>query len=74
MRAAMVDTAGSRWGVREVPAPDVNHVLIKIRASGLCDTDGHLTNGVLPATCPATLGHEPVGEIIEVGDGTVLKP
>jgi alcohol dehydrogenase len=44
-------------------------VLIKIRASGLCYTDVHQTNGDLPGEFPRILGHEPVGEIVAVGPG-----
>lgn len=44
-------------------------MLIKIRASGLCYTDVHQTNGDLPGEFPRILGHEPVGEIVAVGPG-----
>ena len=73
MRAAVIPKVRSRWQVEEVPVPKpaANQVLIKIHASGLCYSDVHLTNGDLPFSLPfpLTAGHEPVGEIVELGDG-----
>jgi D-arabinose 1-dehydrogenase-like Zn-dependent alcohol dehydrogenase len=42
---------------------------MKIHASGLCFTDVHITEGAIPTEFPRTLGHEPVGVIVEVGPG-----
>jgi D-arabinose 1-dehydrogenase-like Zn-dependent alcohol dehydrogenase len=48
--------------------------LIKIHASGLCYTDVHLTKGELPfAHFPCIAGHEPVGEIVEVGESIYTR-
>jgi alcohol dehydrogenase len=71
MKAAVVPAANSKWEVKEVPTPEPgpNQVLIKIRASGLCYTDVHLTAGELPGPFPRVLGHEPVGEIVALGTG-----
>jgi len=71
MKAAVVPAVKSNWEVKEVPTPkpDANQVLIKIHASGLCYTDVHITRGGIPAQFPRTLGHEPVGEIVEIGLG-----
>ena len=77
MRAAVVPRIGGKWEVREVPAPEpsANQVLIKIHASGLCYTDVHITEGRLPLPIefPRTLGHEPVGEIVAVGEGVISR-
>lgn len=75
MKAAVVSGAGARWEIREVPTPrpGPNQVLIRIRASGLCFTDVHLTRGDLPAEFPRILGHEPVGEIAEIGPGVSTR-
>jgi DNA-binding beta-propeller fold protein YncE len=53
----------------EVPTPEPgpNQVLMKIHASGICYTDVHQTRGELPGSFPRTLGHEPVGEIVAIG-------
>lgn len=71
MQAAIVPAANKRWQLEEVPTPDPgpNQVLIRIRASGLCYTDVHQTNGLMPGSFPRILGHEPVGEIVAVGPG-----
>ena len=71
MRAAVVPAVHGKWELRDVPTPKPaeNQVLIRIRASGLCYTDVHITEGELPAEFPRTLGHEPVGEIVAVGTG-----
>lgn len=77
MRAAVVPGVNARWEVREVPTPKPgpNQVLMRIRASGLCYTDVHITEGALPLplSFPCILGHEPVGEIVEVGAGVTTR-
>lgn len=75
MRAAVVPALNAKWEIREVPTPaaGANQVLIKIRASGLCYTDVHFTEGVMPHEFPCILGHEPVGEIIAVGSGVTSR-
>jgi len=71
MQAAVVPAVKGRWKVQNVPTadPGPNQVSIRIRASGLCYTDVHQTNGELPGSFPRILGHEPVGEIVAVGPG-----
>lgn len=71
MRAAIVPDKNTTWEIREVdkPKPGDNQVLIKIHASGICYTDVHQTHGHLPLPFPCILGHEPVGEIVELGPG-----
>ncbi|RAP36381.1 alcohol dehydrogenase [Legionella quinlivanii] len=71
MRAAIVPAINANWEIKDIPTPkpDINQVLIKIHASGLCYTDVHQTEGHLPGMFPRTLGHEPVGEIVETGPG-----
>src|SRR5437016_13400414 len=75
MKAAVVPAVSSKWEVKEIPTPKPgpNQVLIKIHASGLCYTDVHITNGNLPTQFPRTLGHEPVGEIVELGAGVTTR-
>jgi D-arabinose 1-dehydrogenase-like Zn-dependent alcohol dehydrogenase len=71
MIAAVVPSVNGKWEVKEWPTPKAgpNQVVIKIHASGLCYTDVHITHGVIPTKFPRVLGHEPVGEIVEVGSG-----
>ncbi|MBD1848017.1 alcohol dehydrogenase catalytic domain-containing protein [Cyanobacteria bacterium FACHB-63] len=71
MKAAVVPGINSTWEVKDIPVPDpsANQVLIKIAASGLCYTDVHITQGHIPTQFPRTLGHEPVGKIVAIGEG-----
>jgi len=75
MKAVVVPAANARWEVKEIPTPEPgpNQVLIKIKASGLCYTDVHITHGVIPTQFPRTLGHEPVGEIAGLGPGVTTR-
>ncbi|SOD90752.1 zinc-binding dehydrogenase [Streptomyces sp. Ag109_G2-15] len=66
----------------ERPVPGPKDVLVKIRACGICGTDvTFLHMGGMPARAhlggelvPVALGHEPAGEIVEVGaEVTELK-
>ncbi len=75
MKAAVVSAPHAKWEVREVPTPTPGpgQVLIKIKASGLCYTDVHITEGMLPTRFPRTLGHEPVGDIVGLGTGVTSR-
>jgi alcohol dehydrogenase len=76
MKAAVVPKIGGKWEVKEVPTPypATNQVLIKMHASGLCYTDVHITEGHVPiGAFPRTIGHEPAGEIVEVGEGVTSR-
>jgi D-arabinose 1-dehydrogenase-like Zn-dependent alcohol dehydrogenase len=77
MKAAFLPSINSKWEIREIqtPKPSSNQVLIKINASGLCYTDIHITKGELPLPLnfPLILGHEPAGEIVEVGESVTTR-
>jgi alcohol dehydrogenase len=77
MRAVVVPSINGKWEVKEVPKPEPkpDQVLIKIHASGLCYTDVHITHGQLPMPIefPRTLGHEPVGEVVEIGSAVTTR-
>ena len=64
--------------VEEVPDPTIQEptdAIIRITASGICGSDLHLYNGFAPAMKPGDIiGHEPMGEVVEVGSAvTKLK-
>jgi len=64
--------------VDTVPDPaiqDPRDAIIKITASGICGSDLHLLDGFIPSMKPGdVLGHEPMGEVVEVGSAiTNLK-
>jgi alcohol dehydrogenase len=75
MLAAVVPSVNGRWEIKEVsiPKPGANQVLIKMHASGICYTDVHATKGDLGVKFPYTIGHEPAGEIVELGEGVTTR-
>ncbi|HKG87266.1 MAG TPA: alcohol dehydrogenase catalytic domain-containing protein [Nitrososphaeraceae archaeon] len=48
-------------------------MLIKIHASGMCYTDVHITKGEIGVKFPYTIGHEPAGEIVALGEGVTTR-
>lgn len=47
---------------------DPGDVIIKVTSSGICGSDLHLYNGFAPAMKEGDIiGHEPMGEVVEVG-------
>src|SRR5208283_1010701 len=75
MKAAVVPAVNGKWEVKEWQTPKAgpNQVVIRIHASGLCYTDVHITHGIIPTQFPRVLGHEPVGEIVEIGAGVTSR-
>ena len=67
---------------RERPVPGENQVLIKVRYTGICGTDGKIFDGGIPSKTPVIMGHEAVGEIISghtnnggvPGDFVIIDP
>ena len=54
--------------ILDVPRPALtpNHVLLKVRACGVCRTDLHIVEGELPPRLrPVTPGHQIVGEVVD---------
>ncbi|WP_445165556.1 zinc-dependent alcohol dehydrogenase [Mycolicibacterium sp. Dal123E01] len=70
MKATIVTGPGT-VEVVETPRPELGpaDVLVKMRACGVCGSDGfYITIGGLPPRQGCTpLGHEPAGEVVEVG-------
>ena len=76
MRAAVVTEFNQPWQIKDVPdpRPAPGQVIIRVRASGMCASDLAAHQGYLPVRTPFVAGHEPAGEIVEVGAGvTDLK-
>ncbi len=68
MRAAILSTPGATLIVGETPRPPVQpgHVLLRVRACGVCRTDLHIVAGELPPLrSPLIPGHQIVGEIVD---------
>lgn len=46
-----------------------NEVIVKVMATGICGSDVHIYHGTSPvATYPRVIGHEVVGQVIEIGN------
>ncbi len=75
MLSSVIPSENAKWEVKEVPTPQPgpNEVLIKIHASGICYTDVHITKGGLGVKFPYTIGHEPAGEIVVLGEGVTTR-
>ena len=58
--------------IEERPMPVIqspDEVLIKVKAAGICGSDVHIYHGTSSvATYPRVIGHEIVGEIVEIGN------
>ena len=73
MKALVKKQAGEGLWLQDVPKPEpgINDVLIKILRTAICGTDMHIFNWDAWASktipVPMTIGHEFVGEIVEVG-------
>ena len=58
-------------GIEEAPQPEPRpgHVLLRVKACGVCRTDLHIVEGELPPKQPTVIpGHQIVGEVVS-GDG-----
>ncbi len=68
MRAAVYHGAG-RLTIEEMAAPEPGpgELVIRTRACGICGTD--LMAWYQDAKAPVVLGHEPVGDVVQAGDG-----
>ena len=64
--------------VHDVPDPEIvdpRDTIVRITATAICGSDLHLYNGLMPTMEEGdVLGHEPMGEVVEVGSAvTKLK-
>jgi alcohol dehydrogenase, propanol-preferring len=59
---------------RPVPQPGPGQLLLKVHACGVCRTDLHLLDGEVEiADPPRILGHQIVGTVVSVGEGTGVR-
>jgi L-iditol 2-dehydrogenase len=64
-------------GLLDVPEPEPipGHVLIEVKAAGVCGTDLHIYHDEYPSSPPVIMGHELAGIVAEVGEGvTSCRP
>jgi propanol-preferring alcohol dehydrogenase len=72
MQAMVLDAQGGPLRRVELPIPSIGagQVLLRVRACAVCRTDLHVLDGELPhPKLPLVLGHEIIGEVVEVGAG-----
>jgi aryl-alcohol dehydrogenase len=77
MQAAVIEAKSGPFVITEVelddPRPD--EILVRIVASGICQTDLHVRNQDLPTPFPVILGHEGSGVVERIGESvTTLQP
>ncbi len=66
MRAAVAyDFGDVRVEEMEIPVPGPEEALVRVRCCGICS--GDVTPWYIRKKCPVVMGHEPAGEIVEVG-------
>lgn len=71
--AVMTAARQMEWVEKDIPKPKEGEVLVKLEYVGVCGSDlhfyeaGRLGNWVPDG--PLTLGHEPGGEVVELGEG-----
>jgi L-iditol 2-dehydrogenase len=74
MKVSMV-TGPGKTEVVDVPKPEIGarDVLVKMRACGICGSDAMFIaiGGLPPRQGQTPLGHEPAGEVVEVGSDVV---
>ena len=60
-----------------VPDPRIEHPLdaiVKVTTTCICGSDLHLFDGLVPTMCAGdVMGHEPMGEVVEVGSEAKAK-
>lgn len=74
MRAAVLDRFNAPLAIRDVPAPVAGpgEVLVRTRASSLCQTDLKVMRGAISTVqTPRIIGHELCGEVAALGPGAV---
>src|SRR3954469_4668805 len=76
-RAAIARKAGDRLSLEtvELDGPREGEVLVEIKATGICHTDGYTLSGAdSEGLVPSILGHEGAGIVVDVGKNvTSLK-
>ncbi|MCB0129105.1 MAG: zinc-binding dehydrogenase, partial [Caldilineaceae bacterium] len=58
-------------GLIDVPVPEIRpgHVIIEVKAAGVCGTDIHIYHGEYASNPPVIMGHEVAGIVTEIGEG-----
>lgn len=77
VKAAVVESNGGPFVLQdlEIDEPRPDEILVRIEASGICQTDMHIQNQAFPVGLPYVLGHEGAGVVERVGESvTAVEP
>jgi len=77
IKAAVARKKGGPFTIEQVELgdPQAGEVLLRVVASGICQTDLHARDGYYPIPFPAVYGHEGVGVVDRIGGGvTTVRP
>jgi len=68
MKAARLHPGESKLRIDEVEKPKLEkgYAIIKVRAAGVCATETHFVEGLIPVGNPLVLGHEIAGDIEQI--------
>ncbi|MGZ6376719.1 MAG: alcohol dehydrogenase catalytic domain-containing protein, partial [Ktedonobacterales bacterium] len=70
-KAAVLYEAGQLAVIEEITLdpPRQGEVLVRMEAAGVCHSDLHARDGLIPEPLPIVLGHEGTGVVAEIGPG-----
>jgi len=73
-RAAVLYGTREPFVVEEIDldGPGPGEVLVEMAAGGICHSDWHVVDGIIPKQFPIILGHEGSARVLEVGAGVKL--
>ncbi|MDV7353687.1 NAD(P)-dependent alcohol dehydrogenase [Rhodococcus oxybenzonivorans] len=77
IKAAVIEDKDTPFEIErlDLDEPRADEILVKIVASGICQTDAHVVHQHLPTPLPAVLGHEGSGIVERVGSAvTSVQP
>ncbi len=57
---------------KPIPVPGPTDALIRITTTTICGTDVHIVKGEYPVKSGLTIGHEPVGVIVQLGSAVTV--
>jgi Zn-dependent alcohol dehydrogenase len=72
-KAAVLYETGQPAVIEEITLdpPHQGEVLVRMEAAGVCHSDLHVRDGMIPEPMPLVLGHEGTGVVTEVGQGMI---
>ncbi|MNP98794.1 Aryl-alcohol dehydrogenase [compost metagenome] len=74
IKSAVINSKGAPFKIEELTLlvePRLNEVLVKVVATGICQTDVHIQNQHYPVPLPIVLGHEGAGIVEQIGSGVL---